>query len=306
MTPPLYAASLFAGCGGSSLGHSGAGFAPVYANEWDRHARRVYALNNPGVHLDPRSVVEVSGSDILRHVPGGLLHLLDGSPPCVAFSTNGRRDMASPEAMLLHEYPRLVEECRPLAFVSENVPALATGDGRAHFVPFRMRLRAAGYDVGHAVLDASWLGVPQARRRLIVVGFRRDLGIDPATAFPAPRRPRAAIRDALPHLRAIVRVPRPPLWPDEKRWRAAGPAPTVTAGGLGHWSHGHVLVETVEGERRRPTIAEVKALCGFPPDFRLEEVDGYGQQWARLGNAVPPPLMRAVSERVAAALLTLR
>lgn len=300
MTAPLYGASLFAGCGGSSLGHRQAGFAVVYANENDRNAADVYALNNPEAHVDRRSVVEVSGASVLERVPGGVLHLLDGSPPCVSFSPAGRRDMTSDAAMLLHEYPRLVEECGPLALVFENIPHLATGAGRAHFYPLMTRLRGAGYDVAHAVLDASWLGVPQARRRLIVVGFRRELGIDPAAAFPPARPRRRTMRDALPHVRRLLCPERPPLWPSETSWPRYRPAPTILASGLGARSYQEVFVETIEGERRQPTIEELKALCGFPPDFEL--TGGYGAQWRRLGNAVPPPMMRAVSERIAAAL----
>src|SRR5262245_61321193 len=85
-------ASLFSGCGGSSLGYRMAGFDVVYANEFVAAARHTYAANFPATHLDRRDVRLVRGGDVLQvaGVAVGALDVLDGSPPCASFSSSGK------------------------------------------------------------------------------------------------------------------------------------------------------------------------------------------------------------------------
>jgi site-specific DNA-cytosine methylase len=131
-------------------------------------------------------------------------------------------------------------------------------------------------------LDASRLGVPQARERLIISGFREDLGVDPALGFPQALPHRTTVNDALPHVGHF------------------GPARTVTTGGL----HGAKYKIREDGvlHTRDLRIEELKRLCSFPDDFRME--GPLTQQKRRLGNAVPPLMARAWAERIGAALTT--
>lgn len=380
----LVVATTFAGGGGSSLGYRMAGFRVVYANEVVEEARAAYRANAaPDTVIDPRDVREVTGEQILDAVEAAtghrVLHVLDGSPPCQVFSTAGLRHKAWGKVMahadgtvqasddLFFEYARLVGEIRPLVFVAENVSGLVKGTSVGYFRRILRALREPGYRVEAKLLDAQWLGVPQARVRLVFVGVRDDLGLDPV--FPSPLPYRYTIRDALPNLAGpgALRLQRGPKAPV----RVASldePAPTIAAAGVANVREyqatlpGHMpaLPEPVDGrdpetgfdialrdratgrewdrtppggksdryhllkrpdpdrpsptitataarpgqagvchptERRKFTLAELRRLCSFPDDYVLpggKFTDG----WARLGNAVPPLLMRAVAERI--------
>ena len=205
----LRVASTFSGGGGSSLGYRMAGLKVAYASEFVESARETYAANFPDTFLDPRDIRTVKGSEILSAIglKDGELDVFDGSPPCSAFSTAGKRekgwgvsksysdDKKQVVDDLFFEYARLVGEVRPRAFVAENVSGLVKGAAKGYFLEILAALKAKGYRVKSRLLDAQWLGVPQARRRLIFVGFREDLGVDPA--FPDPFGYRYSIREAL-------------------------------------------------------------------------------------------------------------
>lgn len=198
-------ASLFSGCGGSSLGYRMAGFKTVYANEFIEAARDTYRANAPDyAYLDPRDIREVTGKDILDRV--GPVDLLDGSPPCASFSTAGKRhkawgtvngysDTKQRTDDLFMEYARIVRDIQPKVFVAENVSGLVKGSAKGYFKLILNTLRDCGYRVEARLLNASWLGVPQARQRLIFVGVRNDLGFAPV--YPKPLPYRYTVRDAI-------------------------------------------------------------------------------------------------------------
>ena len=218
----LRAASLFSGCGGSSLGYRMAGFTMVYANEFIEAARDTYKANaSEGTYLDDRDIRSVSGRDILDLV--GEVDLLDGSPPCSSFSTAGKRekqwgkekkysatvkdgDVGSVQRTddLFFEYARILRTVRPRVFVAENVSGLVKGSAKGYFKLILAELKSCGYRVSAQLLDASWLGVPQKRQRLIFVGVREDQPFDPV--FPKPLPYRYTVRDAigLPEHAAVI------------------------------------------------------------------------------------------------------
>jgi DNA (cytosine-5)-methyltransferase 1 len=203
--------STFSGAGGSCLGFRYAGFRTLYASEFMEAARDTYRANHPGVYVDDRDIREVTADEILDQVgfEPGELDVLEGSPPCAAFSTAGKRsakwgtvnaysDTAQRSDDLFFEYVRLVDGLRPRVFVAENVSGLVKGVAKGYFLEILAAMRALGYRVGARVLDAQWLGVPQRRQRVIFIGVRDDLGKEPA--YPSPLPYRYSLRDALPHL----------------------------------------------------------------------------------------------------------
>ena len=315
-------ASTFSGAGGSSLGYRLAGFSVVYANEFVEAAREVYRANaSAGTVVDGRDIRDVTGGSILEKtgLAVGELDLLDGSPPCAAFSSAGQRsagwgkersysDRSQRVDDLFFEFSRLVDELQPKVFVAENVAGLIKGPGKGYFLDILAALKAAGYWVEAKLLDAQWLGVPQRRKRIIFVGVRNDLGLRPA--FPKPLAHRYSIRDAIPWLGEPRRVePESDIsrFAVGREWDNLGPgewstryfqlvrpasdepSPTVTADG-GAPSLAGVTHPT---ERRKFSIAELKRICGFPDDFALSGT--YAQQWERLGRAVPPPMMARIA-----------
>lgn len=206
-------ASTFSGCGGSSTGYRMAGFKMVWASEFIDAARESYKANAaPYTVVDGRDIRQVKAEDILSAtgLKAGELDLFDGSPPCSAFSTAGKReagwgtvkkysDKAQRVDDLFFEYTRLIRGLRPKVFVAENVSGLVKGTAKGYFLQILAELKACGYRVSCKVLDAQWLGVPQARQRTIFVGIRDDLGFDPVHPKPLPYR--YSVRDALPWIK---------------------------------------------------------------------------------------------------------
>ena len=209
-------ASTFSGCGGSSTGYRMAGFKVLYANEFVEAARRTYTANAaPYTYVDGRDIRTVQPSDVLEacKLCVGDLDLLDGSPPCSSFSLAGSRsagwnkqkrysdDKVQRSDDLFYEFARLLKGIQPKTFVAENVKGLVVGQAKGQFLEILAALKGCGYRVAARVLDAQWLGVPQARQRLIFIGTRNDLGIDPVHPKPLPFN--YTIRDALPWLAGV-------------------------------------------------------------------------------------------------------
>lgn len=204
------AASTFSGCGGSSTGYRMAGFKILWASEFIDAARDSYKANAaPYTIVDGRDIREVQPDDILKAtgLKPGELDLFDGSPPCASFSTAGKREAGWGKVKkysdkeqrtddLFFEFTRMIRGIQPKTFVAENVSGLIKGTAKGYFLEILKELKACGYRVSCKVLDAQWLGVPQARQRTIFIGVREDLGLDPI--HPKPLAYRYSLRDALP------------------------------------------------------------------------------------------------------------
>ena len=181
--------STFSGGGGSCLGYRMAGYHVLYANEFVEEAQKTYKANHPNSFLDTRDIRNVTGEDILKKInlKKGELDLFDGSPPCCAFSTAGKREDGWGKQRnysdgkvqrvddLFFEYARLINEIQPKVFVAENVSGLVKGTAKGYFKNILNALKQCGYEVKAALLNAKWLGVPQSRERIIFVGVRNDL-----------------------------------------------------------------------------------------------------------------------------------
>jgi DNA (cytosine-5)-methyltransferase 1 len=207
--------STFSGGGGSCLGYRMAGYKVVWANEFVEAARDTYKANFKETILDGRDIRVVKPEEILTAtgLKVGEIDLFDGSPPCASFSTAGKReaawgkvkqysDTAQRTDDLFFEYTRLLKGLQPKTFVAENVSGLVKGTAKGYFKEILAALKGCGYRVAAQLLDAQWLGVPQTRQRIIFVGVRNDLGLEPA--YPSPLPYRYSVRDALPWLTSVV------------------------------------------------------------------------------------------------------
>ncbi|WP_230203033.1 DNA cytosine methyltransferase [Parafrankia discariae] len=256
--PPngLRVVSTFSGTGGSCLGFRMAGYRILWSNEFVPAARASYKANaDPATILDARDIRQVTAEEILTAtgLTAGELDVFEGSPPCAAFSTAGSReakwgtvsDYSGTKQRtddLFYEYARLLEGLQPRAFVAENVSGLIKGTAKGYFKLILARLRDCGYRVGARLLDGQWLGVPQARQRLIFVGVREDLDRDPV--FPAPLPYRYSVRDALPELSGY-------LGTSKGRRGLDSPAPTV----MSHNRLGtHSEISVLPGDPTGPSL----------------------------------------------------
>ena len=204
----LNVVSTFSGCGGSCLGFRMAGYRSMWASEFIPAAAKTYSLNHPDTTLDTRDIRKVQPEDILKHVPSGeSVHVMEGSPPCAAFSMAGKRTKAWGQVKtysdtkqrvddLFSEFLRLVAGVQPNVFVMENVKGLIGGASSGVLKDTLETMRAIGYRVEARLLDAQWLGVPQHRERVIFQGVRLDLNKSPAWPKPFPYR--YSIRDVIP------------------------------------------------------------------------------------------------------------
>lgn len=231
----------FSGCGGSSLGFKMAGWETICAAEFIPAAIDTYQANFPDVPVycqDIRDYEPALVMDRFGFGPGDL-DVLEGSPPCASFSTAGIRtegwgvvkkysDTQQRTDDLFDEYVRLVAGFRPKVFVAENVSGFLMGQADAYREWTETMLGSLGYVVWHKLLDASRLGVPQRRRRVIIVGVRRDVGIHPTEMYPDLLPYTYSIRDALPWLAAQTEGAHG-FWP-EMDTPADQPARTIRAG----------------------------------------------------------------------------
>jgi DNA (cytosine-5)-methyltransferase 1 len=307
-----------------------AGFTTLWASEFIPAAQQTYRANFPNTHLDTRDIREVSSSEIEDYLlDRGIeeLDVFEGSPPCASFSTCGKRDEGWGTVKgysetkqrtddLFWEYARLVRAIQPRVFIAENVSGLVRGVAKGYFRDVFKLMTECGYRVEARLIDAQWLGVPQARQRIIFMGVRNDLGVKPA--FPKPLAYRYTTSDAIPWLRDPSRQPDPDearlasierqaigtYWDEiapgethEKRFNMAKPHPdkpsntiVASAGKLGLASVVHPF------EKRKFTTLELRRLCGFPDDFAL--VGTYSQQVERLGRSVPPVMMAHIAATI--------
>jgi len=306
--------SLFAGCGGSSLGYKMAGFKELLAIDFDSNVVETFKLNFPSIPAWERDIKTVTGKEILEacRLKRGALDVLDGSPPCQGFSLSGRRDVNDPRNDLFQECVRLIEEIRPKVFVMENVGGMVKGKMKGRFIEIMKTLKALPYKVKCRLMNAKHYGVPQSRSRLIWIGVRDDLGEKPS--FPTPQR------RTIPVKRALAGLPEDPsrtlsdlgieiwrkcrsgesfdkyhprgIWFNGCKVNPNRPCPTIEktvmpsgGGGLFHWLHPRCL-----------NIAELKRVAGFPDEFQL--IGNFRTQWARIGNAVMLRFMEAIASHI--------
>jgi DNA (cytosine-5)-methyltransferase 1 len=201
------AIDLFSGCGGLTLGLKRAGFRVVGAVEIEPLAIETYKTNHASVTLWSKDIRKLTVAQIMRQLKlrPGQLDLLAGCPPCQGFSTmttlNGRFTNRDPRNDLVFEFLRFVRGLRPKTIMMENVPGLAKNSRLLKVVT---ELRALGYHCNHDVLDAARYGVPQRRRRFILLAGRQS-----EIPFARPSNRMHTVREAFRKLKN--RTKRDPL-----------------------------------------------------------------------------------------------
>ena len=197
-----FAVDIFSGCGGLSEGLRQAGFKVAAALEMDEYAATCYSMNHPETALIKKDIRKVTASDIKNILGEKKLHLLTGCPPCQGFSTvrrlNKKKSVRDPRNSLILDYLRLVKELKPLTIMLENVAALKD----YYLFKFLMRsLELLGYKIDYDVVNIADYGVPQRRKRLVMVGSLLDkIEVTPAT------RELKTVRDAIGNLTSIKKT----------------------------------------------------------------------------------------------------
>jgi len=174
MTKDIYnAVDLFSGCGGLSEGLRQAGFHVVAGIEVDKFAAQAYRMNHTETVLFEGDIRGLRAAAIVPLLKGAPLHLLAGCPPCQGFSLvrklNRKAAVRDERNRLIDEYYRLVEELSPLTIMLENVPGIVD---YTLFKSVVCRLKKLGYHISYRVINVADYGVPQRRKRLVLVGSR--------------------------------------------------------------------------------------------------------------------------------------
>jgi DNA (cytosine-5)-methyltransferase 1 len=183
------AASLFCGAGGLDLGFENAGFHTVWANDLDPNACQTHrSWSTANVVCGDISKIDISDIPNTDIILGGF--------PCQGFSLSGPRKIDDSRNALYKHYVRIVAQKQPMIFVGENVKGLLTMGNGLIIEAIIEEFSACGYDVFYRLVNAKDFGVPQDRERVIICGFRKDLGIK-EYQLPIPKMNIVTLREAL-------------------------------------------------------------------------------------------------------------
>lgn len=316
---------LFAGCGGMSTGFLDAGLRIAAGFELEARAVDVYHYNHEyrgsrGFVTDLRTA---SGADLLNRAGINELDFVVGGPPCQPFSIAGKRQgKRDVRADLIGHFIRIVDELQPSAFLLENVPNLASIDNGEFLEEVKSELRMIGFAVDHTVVSAADFGVPQNRKRLVVLGLKGKKVVKfPSATHGTDDRPFVSAAGAIddlpdagefgatgiynhePTVHSADMVARLSTLEQGKRERgsfhdrlhAERPSFTLRAGSGNfsplrpvHYKHNRVI-----------TVRESARLQGFSDDFLWPDRIPRLQQYRQVGNAVPPPMARAFAQCLA-------
>ena len=307
----LSALDICTGAGGEALGLEAAGFLHEALIEIDAHACQTLRVNRPCWRVLEEDIREINGLDFRG------VDLLAGGVPCPPFTIAGKQLGADDERDLFPEALRLIEQARPLSVMLENVPGLASTRFATYRNSLIQQLHRLGYEVSWRVLQSSDYGVPQLRPRFILVALRPAY-FDHFT-WPAPLAKPATVGMTL-HDRMASGG-----WKGADSWsqRANGIAPTLVGGSKKHggpdlgptrarnqWEllgvDGRGIADAPPDESFPPdglprlTVAMTARLQAFPDDWVF--AGGKTAAYRQIGNALPPPVSRAVGGAIRAAL----
>jgi DNA (cytosine-5)-methyltransferase 1 len=324
---------LFAGAGGLSYGLTTEGFKVTVAVEIDPISATSYKLNHQATKVLVEDIRNIRGPQLLKEAGTikGELDLLTGCPPCQGFSSlrtkRRKQNVEDPRNNLILEILRLVRSTRPRALIVENVPGL-TNDNR--FTEFRQGLAKSGYQSDYSIINASDFGIPQRRKRLVLIAFR---GKKVPSAWASYRGELRTVRDTIGSLEAAGKsgdmlhdIPENRTPSMMERIRATPKdggsrrdlpeelqcachlrengyfdvygrmswdkvSPTITSGCINP-SKGRFLHPE---EDRAITLREAALLQTFPQNYQFCIERGKDHVARQIGNAFPPDLIKPIA-----------
>lgn len=305
MRQPLTCVEICAGAGGQALGLAMAGFTHVALVEYEEDYCQVLRENRPEWNIICRDVRNFDG----RPYEG--VDLLAGGVPCPPFSVAGMKLGEKDERDLFPEAIRLAREMQPRAIMLENVRGFLDADFDEYREKIFLELKEIGYSTHIKLLNASDYGVPQLRPRVVIVGVRQDQR--GAFFYPDEIQVNMTVGEALYDLMAARG------WKGAKKWAktANKVAPTLVGGSKKHggpdlgparakaaWSRLGVDGTGVANEAPSPEFEGLPRLTSR----MMARIQGFPDIWTfgkkktvacrMIGNAFPPPVAKAVGERI--------
>lgn len=312
---------LFAGCGGLALGLEKAGLKTELLVEIDKDCVGTLRQNRPNWKVIQEDVSKVDFKDMKADV-------VTGGFPCQAFSYAGKKlGFEDTRGTLFFEFARCIKEVQPKIFIGENVEGLLRHEGGKTLQIMLDVLNEMDYNIKYKLLNAVQHGVPQKRKRLIIVGTRKDISFE----YPEPQNKFLTMRDALKNVprspgqkfsesRAGIMKLVPPggCWvnlPVELQKEYMGASYYSGGGKRGMarriaWDEPCLTLTTSPSQKQterahpdenRPlTVREYARVQTFPDEW--EFTGGMNSQYKQIGNAVPVELGRRLGLKIIEAL----
>ncbi len=294
--------SLFCGAGGLDMGFENKGFHTIWANDNNKFACDTHRL---------WSKTNVVNSDIGKIDFSQIPHsdVIAGGFPCQGFSLAGPRKLDDTRNTLYRHFVRLVEMRTPKFFVAENVKGILTlGNGQI-IQAIIQDFSNKGYKVTVTLVNASDYGVPQDRKRVIIVGVRNDLAVN--FVFPKPLPVKFCLRDVLsglpsPKPKDICDAPYSSRYMSRNRKRSwediSFTIPAMAKQVALHPSSPDMVKVNTDcfifgkGKSRRLSYQEAAAIQTFPID--MEFCGNLTSKYLQIGNAVPVKLAEVVASEI--------
>lgn len=316
--------SLFAGAGGLDKGFENEGFNIVWANEFDKKIWETYKLNHPNIILETKSISKILNLEIPNNIDG-----IIGGPPCQSWSIAGSmRGLEDIRGQLFFEYIRILKDKKPLFFVVENVSGLLNKKNIESFNLIKNLFSECGYNISYKLLNAFDYGVAEDRKRVIIVGYRKDLNL----IFDFDKLEKSKNKLVLKDVIGDLPIPLPALAKNKtngytgeflnneyfvgsfssmfmsrnriRNWDQ--PSFTITSIGRHIPLHpSSDKMEFVEKDKwrftsnnyRRLSIRECARIQSFPDDFNFVYED-LNDAYKMIGNAVPIKLAEVIAKQI--------
>lgn len=319
-------ASFFSGAGGLDLGFEQAGFEIIFANEFDKDIWATYEYNHPNTPLDRRSITEISESEVPNC--DGII----GGPPCQSWSDGGaKRGINDKRGQLFYDFIRILEAKKPAFFLAENVSGMLAGRHKSALEQIKKTFEDAGYDLFFKLLNATDYGIAQDRKRVIFLGFRKDLNVQ--YTFPEPVSKKLVLKDIILDLEntAVPAIdkskPNPSVVIENHEYMTGGfssmymsrnrvrswnePSFTIQAGGRHAPIHPSApkmikidtdkFIFSPEGDHRRLSVRECARIQSFPDSFIFKYSD-LNHGYKMIGNAVNVDFAKILATSIMQAL----
>ncbi len=313
--------SLFSGAGGLDLGFEKQGFRVVFANDIDKDVWETYEKNH-GLAIDRRSIKEISSEEIPD--AAGII----GGPPCQSWSLAGAmRGINDPRGALFYEYVRIIRDKQPLFFVAENVAGMLSSTHIGEFSKIVKEFSRLGYSISYKLLDAKNFGIPQERKRVVIVGYSHAL--DRTFSFPQTDMKKKTLKEAigdLPESTPAKEGNKPnenlkitnhehmigtfsTIYMSRNRRKSwDGQSFTIQAGGRHaplHPSSPEMIRRGADDWKfkdptrkiRRLSVRECARIQTFPDRFKFY-YDNVAKGYKMIGNAVPVKLGEAIAKKI--------
>ena len=314
MKQPINVLDLFCGAGGLSCGFEKAGFNILLGIDSDEHSLKTFKKNHPQSEIISGDISKVTPKEILVKINNKPIDIIIGGPPCQGFSMAGNRNPLDPRNNLILNYLQLVINLKPKVFVIENVPGLLSmknEDGKKIIDIVKELSQKSGYFIKEYLLKAEEFGVPQKRRRIILVGSKdKNLSLIFKKSKIIPVKKVLLDKNQVP--KSFFYSPKSIAGFKKKEivnkklgrgfgWQILDPEkPSYTIRARYYKDGSEALVRYSEDEIRMLTPPECAAIQSFPKNYKFE--GSKMQIYKQIGNAVPPKLAYAIAKSIKGAI----